>query len=261
MTYEIIGLTLIVPLVVFVYMTASFVFSQYLRRTDFVDAYWGLGFVLLALFTFLTTHNPGILSTVTTLFVIIWGTRLSLHISKRLEVSKEDERYVKIKKSWKVNPALNEYFRIFLLQGLLMYLISLPVLIINYFGGKGNNLFFYLGAIVWIIGFIFEAVSDRQLRNFIKNKKGKGKKIMDEGLWKYSRHPNYFGEITMWWGIFILSISTHFWVLTIVSPILITFLLVKVSGIPLLEERYEKDEDYLKYKKKTSILFPLPPKK
>lgn len=261
MTFELIGIGLIVPLVIFVYMTACFIFSQYLKRTDFVDVAWGFGFVLVSLFSLSVSQNYTCLSAISTLFVVLWGTRLSIHISNRLSKSKEDERYVKIKKSWKGNSALNEYVRIFLVQGLLMYIISLSISIINYVGLQKLNLSFYVGSIIWIIGFIFEVVSDKQLRDFIKNRKGKGKKIMDEGLWRYSRHPNYFGEITMWWGIFILSIGTDLWALTIISPVTITYLISKVSGIPLLEKKYEKDPEFAKYKKKTSLIFPLPPRK
>ena len=142
-----------------------------------------------------------------------------------------------------------------------MYLVSFVVSVINIFGPGNNNPFYYLGLLVWIIGFVFESVADAQLRNFIKTKKSKDKKIMDEGLWKYSRHPNYFGEVTMWWGIFLISVGTNYWPVTIISPVTITYLILKVSGVPLLEKKYQDDPDFRKYAKKTSIFFPLPPKK
>ncbi len=261
MSYELISILFLVPFVIFVYMTACFIFSRYLKRTDFVDVAWGFGFVLISLFTLITSPNRNLVSIVGTLFVLIWGTRLSVHISNRLEKSKEDERYVQIKSGWKGNILLKEYLNIFLLQGLLMYLVGISIVIINYLGGNTKDPFFYIGIIVWVVGFIFESIADKQLRDFIKNRKSKDKRIMDEGLWKYSRHPNYFGEITMWWGIFLLSIGTNLWLLTLISPVTITYLIVKVSGVPLLEKKYEDNAEFIKYKKKTSILFPLPPKK
>jgi steroid 5-alpha reductase family enzyme len=261
MTNELLGIAIIVPLVIFVYMTACFIFSQYLKRTDFVDIAWGFGFVMVSLITLLTSSNVNLFSLISTLFILIWGTRLSIHISKRFNNTKEDERYVKIKKEWKNYHPLYEYIKIFLVQGILMYIISLSISVINYIGSPDLNIFFYTGSIIWMLGFVFEAVSDKQLKDFIQNKKSKENRIMDEGLWKYSRHPNYFGEITMWWGIFIISISTGFWLLTLISPVTITYLIIKVSGIPLLEKKYDDDPEFNKYKKKTSMIFPLPPKK
>ncbi len=141
-----------------------------------------------------------------------------------------------------------------------MYIVSLVVSVINIIGPGNNNPFYYLGLLVWITGFVFESVADAQLKNFIKTKKGKDKKIMDEGLWKYSRHPNYFGEVTMWWGIFLISVGTNYWPITIISPVTITYLILKVSGVPLLEKKYQDDPDFKKYAIRTSIFFPLPPK-
>ena len=109
------------------------------------------------------------------------------------------------------------------------------------------------GLIVWIFGFYFESTADKQLSNHIKNPANKGK-LMTTGLWKYSRHPNYFGEVTQWWGIFLLSSSLF----TIISPLTITLLILFVSGIPLLEKKYEGRPDWEEYKKKTSIFIPLP---
>jgi steroid 5-alpha reductase family enzyme len=137
----------------------------------------------------------------------------------------------------------------------------MSVSVINLFGNQGAEIFFYIGLIVWIFGFIFESVADYQLKKFLEKRKKSDKKIMDEGLWKYSRHPNYFGEVTMWWGLFFISIITEMWLLTIISPITITYLILKVSGIPLLEKKYKNDTEFKKYAKKTSIFFPLPPKK
>ncbi|MBW6441444.1 DUF1295 domain-containing protein [Patescibacteria group bacterium] len=260
MTYETFSIIATVPLTIIVYMSLCFLFSRILKRTDFIDIAWGFGFILVALHTIITGQYSNIMSITTTLLVLIWGLRLSLHIYKRFKNSKEDPRYVDMKKKLN-NSAFKEYINIFLPQALLMYLVSLSISIINLFGSENYTHFYYLGVGVWIFGFIFESVADYQLKQFIKTKKGKGKKIMDEGLWKYSRHPNYFGEVTMWWGIFLISIGTNLWAITIISPVTITYLILKVSGVPLLEKKYENDPEFKKYAKKTSIFLPLPPKK
>jgi len=261
MSYETFSLTLVVPLIIFVYMSLSFLFSKILKRTDFVDIVWGCGFVLVAMHTLLTSQYVNLVSIVTTILVLVWGIRLSSHIYSRFKKSKEDERYVEIKKNWKSTPLLNEYLKIFILQGFLMYLVSLSVSVINLFGVRNGETFFYIGLGIWIFGFIFESVADRQLKDFIKNKKSRTNKIMDEGLWRYSRHPNYFGEVVMWWGIFVISLATNLWLLTIISPVTITYLILKVSGVPMLEKKYKNDKAFQKYAKKTSKFIPLPSKK
>ena len=113
--------------------------------------------------------------------------------------------------------------------------------------------------VIWLIGFSFESIGDRQLREFIRHPANKGR-IMDKGLWRYSRHPNYFGEVTQWWGIFIVarSLPESWW--TVIGPLTITVLILFVSGVPLLEEQYVGRDDFEEYKNRTSIFFPLPPK-
>jgi len=141
-----------------------------------------------------------------------------------------------------------------------MFFIVYPVIIINRSFEIGLTPFDYIGIVIWLIGFIFETIGDAQLRNFITSPKNKGK-IMDKGLWQYTRHPNYFGESLMWWGIFFLSLSVKNGLYCIVSPIVITFLLTKISGIPLLEKKYEGNPDFEAYKKRTSAFIPWFPKK
>jgi steroid 5-alpha reductase family enzyme len=135
-----------------------------------------------------------------------------------------------------------------------MWLICWPIL------GSKNSLewFNFIGIIVWLIGFYFEATADKQLKEFIKNPKNKGK-IMQSGLWAYSRHPNYFGEVTMWWGIWLLNLNPNWW--TILGPLTITFLILKVSGVPLLEKKYQGNSEFEDYKKRVSVFIPWKPKK
>lgn len=149
-----------------------------------------------------------------------------------------------------------------------MILIASPVIFINTFRGGGFTLFDVLGLAVWLIGFYFESRGDSQLKTFISNPENKGK-ILNTGLWRYTRHPNYFGEVTQWWGIWIIGLSVAytfssslpFALLSIIGPLTITFLILKVSGIPMLEKNMAKNHLFDEYRRTTSVFFPLPPKK
>ena len=263
MNYYLILMFAIIPLSVLIYISLCFIFSLIIKRTDFIDICWGMGFILISLLSLISGLHINLFSIVTTILVSIWGIRLSTHINRRFKSKSEDSRYVEIKKDWKKNIILKTYIKIFLPQALLMYLVGIQIIVINLFSDRSNtisSLVFYFGVLVWVIGFLFESISDRQLRNFLKSEI-KEKKIMDKGLWKYSRHPNYFGEVILWWGIFIISTVTNFWILSIISPLTITFLILKVSGVPLLEKMYEGNTEYEEYKKRTSIFIPLSPRK
>jgi steroid 5-alpha reductase family enzyme len=147
-----------------------------------------------------------------------------------------------------------------MLQGGLLYLISLPVIRIILAGRSAWTWLDGLGIIVWVIGFLFEVVGDYQLKSFLKNEANRGK-IMQQGLWKYTRHPNYFGEVTLWWGIYLVALSTPGGWMTIIGPVTISFLILKVSGIPLLEKAYVNNPEFQEYARRTSAFFPLPPRK
>ncbi|GIW69438.1 MAG: hypothetical protein KatS3mg101_0185 [Patescibacteria group bacterium] len=118
----------------------------------------------------------------------------------------------------------------------------------------------YIGLVVWIVGFFFESVGDLQLSKFLKDPKN-AEKIMRDGLWKYTRHPNYFGEVAQWWGIFLAAYGAPMWLLAVISPVTITWIILKISGIPLLEKKYENNEEFQEYKKVTNAFFPWFPKK
>jgi steroid 5-alpha reductase family enzyme len=225
-------------------MTLWYIFSLLKKRDDIADIAWGLGFILVTLFNLIL--NPGTKLFISLFLISIWGTRLALHIYQRNKNKKEDYRY----QAFKSNP----YFKVFITQGFFMFLISLPV--INSLGFL--TYFNYLGILIWIIGFYFESTADKQLKDFLKNPKNKGK-IMQSGLWAYSRHPNYFGEVTMWWGIWLLNLASNWW--TIVGPLTITYLILKVSGVPLLKKKYEGNKEFEDYKKRVSVFFPRFPKK
>jgi steroid 5-alpha reductase family enzyme len=191
--------------------------------------------------------------------VSIWGLRLSLHIYNRNKNKVEDYRYLAWRKQWGKWFYIRSYFQVYLLQGIFLFLIVSPVLLINKSAGPPLGLFDIIGILVWFVGFYFEAVGDAQLTRFIKDPANKGK-LMQNGLWAYTRHPNYFGEVTQWWGIWIMALSVSGGWPGIIGPVTITFLILKVSGIPMLEKKMEENPDFAKYKLKTSIFIPLPRK-
>lgn len=251
---------LILAVILFAYMTGWFILAIFKKRNDVADIAWGLGFVILAWASSFLSQNFSIISLLTNFLVSIWGLRLALHIFNRNKNKPEDARYQAWRKEWGSNFILRSYLQVFVLQGFLLYLIALPILIINSHGSTTTSLLAITGVLVWLIGFFFEVMGDWQLRQFVKNPKNKGK-VMQSGLWKYSRHPNYFGEVTLWWGIFLISLgATGNW-LGFFGPATITILILFVSGIPLLEKKYADRPNYQEYKSKTSVFIPWPPKK
>jgi steroid 5-alpha reductase family enzyme len=233
-------------------MTLWFVMSTLKKRYDIADTAWGLGFILVAIYSLLS----GLLSLqiiVIVGLIMIWGSRLAYHIYLRNKNKPLDFRYKKYSSA-------NSYFQVFLLQGFLMWLISFPVMFVSRQDIVGWSIFNTLGLLVWIIGFFFESVGDSQLKDFLNKSQNKGK-IMDKGLWQYTRHPNYFGEVTMWWGIWLISTSSFLNWITLIGPITITILILFVSGVPLLEKKYQGNKVFEKYKSKTSVFIPWFPKK
>lgn len=242
---------IVLYLIVVVYMTVWFGIAIVNKRNDVADIAWGVGFIVLAWMAF-SLGNGSTKAILVNFLVMVWGGRLAKHIYSRNKDKPEDYRYLEWRNTWK-NFYLRSFLQIFMLQGLLMYIISLPVIFIN-LETEVWGLVDIVGIAIWVIGFWFESTADKQLREFVQDSRNKGK-LMDQGLWKYSRHPNYFGEVTMWWGIWLVSISSTGW-WTFVGPGLITFLIIFVSGVPLLEKKFEGRKDWEIYKKKTSVFIP-----
>ena len=243
---------------IFGYMTLWFIFSLIKKRNDVADIAWGLGFVVICLFGAMTQPFLPISVLVYSL-VAVWGLRLAVHIAQRGRGKEEDFRYQKWRREWGRYFLLRSYLQVYLLQGFFMLLISLPILIVGLAKPQHLNVLSIIGLIVWLIGFAFEAIGDYQLSVFLKHRKNKAE-IMQTGLWRYTRHPNYFGEVLIWWGIFIITLPLQnaFW--GIISPLTITFLLLYVSGIPMLEAKYKNDVQFQDYKRRTSAFFPKIPK-
>ncbi len=247
------------------YMTAWFVIALIRKDNSLADIAWGLGFVLVAALTFFFRRTSLFLPVLVTSLVVIWGLRLSSHIFLRNRNKGEDPRYAAWRAKWGRSFLWRSYLQVFLLQGLFLLIISMPVILVNTYrwvsppGHHGRGVW-SIGLVVWIAGFLFEAVGDAQLARFKKDPANKGR-IMDKGLWRYTRHPNYFGESLMWWGIFLIALEVPYGWTTMASPLLITFLLVKVSGVPMLEKRYRGRPDFEAYARRTSVFIPWFPKK
>jgi steroid 5-alpha reductase family enzyme len=229
-----------------------------IKDASIVDIFWGLGFVLLAWFYFYLTNNQSLRAKVLVGLVTLWGVRLALHLAFRNLGKGEDYRYQVWRKEHGNNFWWVSFFRVFVLQGVLLWLIAVPLLVAQTYVG---NLTFWdgLGVLLWLVGFGFEAVGDWQLRRFKQNPANQGK-VLDTGLWRYTRHPNYFGDAVLWWGYYCFAVSAGGW-WAFFAPLLMTFLLMQVSGVALLEKTLVTTKpQYRRYMQITSAFFPRPPR-
>lgn len=247
-------------LVIFIYYLILFIIGQIKKDNSIVDMVWGFGFVLAAVYTYIRSGSFTLSSSLVTLLVSIWGLRLTYHISKRNIGKGEDFRYINMRKQWGSHfPLLKAFLHVYMLQMIMLVFISLSYLNTNIQIYDGFHFVQIIGLTIWLIGFYFEATADHQLKVFKSKAENKGK-LLTSGLHKYTRHPNYFGEATMWWGIWIIGLMNPMSLVTIISPITITVLVRFVSGVPLLEKHYKDREDYQKYAEYTSIFIPMLPK-
>jgi steroid 5-alpha reductase family enzyme len=245
---------------VFIYMTCVFGIALLRKDNSIVDVAWGFGFILVAMLTFFLSPGFTWRHILMTGLVCIWGMRLALYIYARNKGKGEDFRYARWRKEWGKMFVLRSFLQIFVLQGILLLIISYPVMLVNHSETKGFSFWDVMGVGIWLVGFFFEAVGDFQLSRFKKTPQNKGK-IMNKGLWRYTRHPNYFGEATLWWGIFLIALPLKDGWTAAIGPILITFLLLRVSGVTMLEKKYAGNQDFLEYARRTSPFFPWIPKK
>lgn len=253
---------LIGGLVILGFMLILWLVSLSLKNSSIVDIFWGAGFVISGWTYFLLTPDgfPArklILMLLTTL----WGLRLTLHILIRNWGKPEDFRYQKWREEHGSNWWLRSLFQVFILQGFLMWVISIPLLAGQYWSNPARlTLVDFLGITLWAIGFFFEAVGDWQLTRFKANPENRGK-LLSTGVWKYSRHPNYFGDSAQWWGFYLLAAAAGGW-WTVYSPALMTLLLVRVSGVALLEKTLTNTKPgYAEYVRSTSAFIPWFPRK
>lgn len=251
-----------VAALVLAYMTTWFVIALIARRNDVVDIAWGLGFIAIAVWLLVRAEAPSARQYVASALVIGWGLRLAWHIARRnlRRGATEDRRYAEWRRAWGKWLIPRSFLQIFMLQGLFMLLISAPVQIIGSLEGSPFGVLDIAGIAVWLVGFAFEAIGDAQLASFLAEPESRGH-IMTRGLWAYTRHPNYFGEATMWWGLGIMALAVPGGWIGLIGPIAITWLLTKVSGIPLVEAKRAGEPEWEAYKARTSAFVPLPPRK
>ncbi|MCA9379087.1 DUF1295 domain-containing protein [Candidatus Dojkabacteria bacterium] len=247
-------------LTVLIYMTCLFFLANALEDNSIVDIGWGIGFILLAGVNLATSSQLSSRQLIISGLFLLWGLRLAVHVWMRNRGRGEDFRYKAWREKWQPYFAIKAYTRIFLLQGAMLLLIGSPVVLARIFPGSADIMALDVaGGVVWLVGFFFETLGDYQLLAFKRNPAHKGK-IMTSGLWKYTRHPNYFGEVTMWWGIFLITIAAGAGWWALISPVFITVLILFVSGVPMLEKKYAGNPEFADYKKRTSVFFPWPPR-
>lgn len=243
------------------YMCVLFIIALILNNNGTADIGYGIGFIVTIFASILLSPPllwpPYLLAGL----VSIWGIRLAGRIYFKNRNKPEDFRYKTWRDTWGKWFVLRSFFQIYVLQGSIIFIVALPVtLSIVFPNASPHFVFLSFGLILWLCGFFFETVADWQLDRFLHNPERKGI-ILTSGLWKYSRHPNYFGESLMWWGIALGAYGlTNASLLVFISPVVITFLLLKVSGVPLLETRFKGNKDWEDYRRKTSVFIPLPPR-
>ncbi len=241
-------------------MTLLWFVSIKLRNVSIVDLFWGFGFVVAGWVYFINTEGFEARKILLMSLVTVWGLRLSIYLAWRNLGKGEDFRYQKFRKDFGDGYWWYSFFSVFLLQGILMWLISVPLLGAQFYPEKTLGVLDFIGVAIWVIGFVFEAGGDLQLARFKANPANRGK-VLDTGFWHYTRHPNYFGDAAVWTGYGLICISGgSYW--PVLGSVLMTALIIKVSGLALLEKTLNTTKPgYQEYVRKTSAFIPWFPKK
>ncbi len=239
--------------------TLTWLLSLLLRNVSIVDSLWSLMLFMAGVVYALGSDPRAPRLSLALWLLAIWAARLAVYITSRNAGKGEDRRYVEIRERNQPGFAWKSLYLVFWLQAALAWVISLPLL-----GAFASNeplgWLDYLGASLWIIGFVFEAGGDWQLSRFKKNPANDGQ-VMNRGLWRYTRHPNYFGEFCIWWGFWLMALAAGAW-WSLPGPLLVSFLLLRVSGVSLLEKDIgNRRPQYADYVLKTNAFFPGPPRK
>lgn len=241
-------------------MTAGWFISVWKDNVNIVDSLWGLGFVLVAVITFAIGIGFDGRRSMVLCMTACWGLRLAAHLTWRNWGEDEDHRYAQ----WRQKSGrfwLVSLFKVFWLQAIFLSAISLVLQAAQLSPEPSRfTLLDILGALIWTVGFVFESVADWQLARFKADPANQGR-VMDKGLWAWSRHPNYFGEFLIWWGFFVVALAVPGGWWTVISPIIVSLVLMKMTGVPLTEAALKKRRPgYADYIKRTSAFFPRPPK-
>ncbi|MBU1020226.1 MAG: DUF1295 domain-containing protein [Firmicutes bacterium] len=245
--------------IIFSYFLVFFIVATIIKNNSIVDIGWGFGFVLTVWILFVINKEFTTSKIIVNLIVSLWGLRLFYHILKRNLFEEEDFRYAAWRKAWGKFVIPRAFLQVFMLQGLFMFIVGIGAFLFNT-GKYELNLVSYVGIGVFLIGYLFEVIGDYQLKTHLADPSKKGV-LLTTGLWKYTRHPNYFGEAVIWWGIFIIVVSAGVPWYVVISPIAITYLLRFVSGVPMLEAKMKKAIGWDEYAKVTNAFLPWFPKK
>jgi steroid 5-alpha reductase family enzyme len=250
-------------LIILGFMTLLWLISLLIRNSSIVDIFWGAGFVMTNWVYFaLAPEGAPARKWLISILVTIWGLRLTFYILWRNWGKAEDFRYQAMREKAGGGWWWQSFVKVFLLQGVLMWVIGLPLLFPHYQARPEHLIVLdYAGMAIWAIGFFFEAVGDWQLAHFKADPNNKGR-LLTAGVWRYTRHPNYFGDAAQWWGYFLIAASTPWGWVVIFSPVLMTQLLLRVSGVALLEKSLKKTKPgYEEYVANTSAFIPWLPRK
>jgi steroid 5-alpha reductase family enzyme len=242
-------------------MTLLWIASLPLRNASIVDAWWGPGIAGLAWLNLAVTEAPARALLAASL-VTLWGLRLGVHLLWRARGSGEDPRYAAMRRSHGARFGWVSLFTVFLLQGVLQVAVSLPLAVVAAEPGPAAlGALDALGIAVFAVGLGFEAAGDLQLARFRADPRSAGR-VLDHGLWAWTRHPNYFGDFLVWWGLFIIALGSPLGWLALPGPALLSFLLLRVSGVTLLERTLvERRPDYAAYMARVPAFFPRPPRR
>ena len=233
--------------------------SLVIRDASIVDPFWGPAFVIVTWMAYATADDPGTRGLLVAILVTVWGLRLGIHLAVRNLGHGEDFRYQAMRRRWGARFWIVSLGTVFLLQAALAWTVSLPVQVAMVDGGNPGWPA-VAGLALWGVGMVFEAVGDLQLVRFKRDPDSRGK-VMDRGLWRYTRHPNYFGDFAVWWGHFVVAIAAWGSIWTIVGPILMSTLLLRVSGVAMLERSIgNRRPGYAEYAARTNAFWPGKPR-
>jgi steroid 5-alpha reductase family enzyme len=243
-----------------VLMLLTWLLSLVLHDASIVDPVWPLGFVLVAWVVLAVADGDRARQWLLVAMVTIWGLRLSAHLAWRKHGEPEDFRYQAMRKHWGPRFPLISLVTVFALQGVLMWVVSLPVQLGQVPESPALGMLAGLGVLVWVVGFAFETIGDAQLARFKSDPSSAGQ-VMDRGLWRYTRHPNYFGDACVWWGIALVAAESGLGAIGLIGAVVMTVLLRRVSGVPMLERSMAKRRPgYVEYVARTSPFVPRPPR-
>jgi steroid 5-alpha reductase family enzyme len=242
-------------------MVATWLVSLVKRDVSIVDIVWGLGFVVVAWVARAVGDGDRGRRDLLVALATIWGVRLAAHLFWRSRGRDEDRRYQAMRRRQGPSFPVRSLLTVFGLQGVVMWIVALPVMLAATPSGPDLGPLAVIGTAVWGVGFFFETVGDAQLSRFLADPANEGA-VMDRGLWRYTRHPNYFGDACVWWGIFLVAAETADARVGVVGPVVMTVMLMRVSGVPLLERGLRRRRpDYDAYVARTSAFLPRPPRR